>query len=216
MNPRYRMLTIREEKYIMDMGGWSFWKMLFPFFYWILPNTAYQVKDHDLIKKITVPEAPPQKTGMNGLLAGGLGVVLANLLQPLVNLFDVEGTTFVNAIIVGAVFIITLSVFFYININSNKKLAHTIDLHQYKKHRLWIRPQSPKHIFHIIITYLSFTILTIFALGGFILIAANVVILLIGMMFLSFLLLFSILTVRDGNTTVRFKKDSNKNRVIGK
>lgn len=209
MNPRYRVLTIREEKYILDMGGWSFWKILLPFFYWILPNTAYQVKDHDLIKKITVPEASPQKTGMNGLLAGGIGVVLANLLQPLVNLFDVEGTTFVNAIIVGAVFIITLSVFFYININSNKKLAHIIDLHQYKKQRLWIWPQSPKHIFHIIIIYLTFTVLTIFALGGFILIAANVVILLIGMMFLSFLLLFSILTVRDGNTTVRFKKDSN-------
>ncbi|WP_307786885.1 DUF443 family protein [Pseudogracilibacillus auburnensis] len=206
MNPRYRALSIGEEKYILDMGK-SFWKILFPFSFWILPNTAYKVNDHEIIKKMIAPEVKPKTTAGNGLLAGGIGIVLANLLQPLVNYFDVESTPLVNAIIVGIVFFITLSVFYYINIRSKKKLTYVIDLHQYSMRRLWIRPQSYKHFFFILFTYLFLIVFIVITWGGFIQIAANTVILLIGMMILSFLLFISILTVGVGDTTVRFKDD---------
>ena len=79
-NLRYRILIIEEERYILDMGR-SFWKILFPFFYWMLPNTAYKVNDHELIEKIKTPEVKQKTTAWDGLLAGGVGVVLANLLQ---------------------------------------------------------------------------------------------------------------------------------------
>jgi len=54
MNPRYRILEINDERYILDMGK-SFWKVIFPFSYWILPNTAYKVNDYEIIEKIQAP-----------------------------------------------------------------------------------------------------------------------------------------------------------------
>ncbi|MEW9678045.1 DUF443 family protein [Lentibacillus sp. L22] len=39
---RYRMLTIDGEVYILDLWG-SFWKIIFPFLFWILPNRVYKV-----------------------------------------------------------------------------------------------------------------------------------------------------------------------------
>ncbi|MCR1836238.1 DUF443 domain-containing protein [Oceanobacillus caeni] len=119
MNLRYRILTIDEQSYILDMGR-PFWKILFPFFYWILPQTAYKVNDHELIEKIKTPEVKQKKSGGEGVLAGLIGVFLANLLQPLVNFFDVESSPVVNSIIVAIVFFIVVSIYLYINIRLKK------------------------------------------------------------------------------------------------
>lgn len=205
MNPRYRILIIDEERYILDMGK-SFWKIIFPFFYWILPNTVYKVNDHDIIEKVKAPEVKQNKTTRNGLLAGGVGVILANFLQPLVNYFDVEGTPLVNSIIVAITFLLGLSVAFYINSRSKKSLSKVVDFRQYSTKQLWIRSQSNKHFFFILFTYLSSLAFIILCWGGFIQLA-NAVILLIGMMFFFISLFTSLLTVGVGSTTVRFKGD---------
>lgn len=153
MNPWYRVLTIEGKRYILDMGGWSFWKTLFPFAYWVFPNTVYKIGDDELIEKIIVPEVKSKSTG---------GIVLANLLRPLVNYFDIEGTPFVNTIIVVLVFAIILAVFIYINVSSKKDLLQMIELNQYTKQRLWIRPQSVKHFSFILFSYLFLLAFIIF------------------------------------------------------
>ena len=206
MNPRYRVLTVEEQNYILDMGGWSFWKILFPFAYWISPNTVYKIGDGELIEKIIVPEVKSKPTGGNVLLASVIGIILANLLQPLISLFDIEGTPLGNAIIVGIVFFITLGVFFYINIINKVKLAQLIDLNQYVKQRLWIRPHPIKHFIFIMFSYLFLLVCIIFIWGRFIQIA-NTVILLIGMMILFCIFITSLITIGVGDTKVRFKAD---------
>lgn len=206
MNPRYRILTIDEEMYILDMGK-SFWRILFPFTFWIFTNVAYKVNDHRMIEKIVVPKVNKQKIAWDGMLAGSIGVISANLLQPLMDFFNIESTPLISSIIVGIVFLITLSVFYYINFRSKNKIEQVVDLNQLVVKRLWIRPQSYKHFFFIFFAYLLFLVATIVSWGGFIQVAANPVILLIGMLFLSFTLSASLLTVGGGNTAVKCKND---------
>ncbi len=207
MNPWYRVLTIEGKRYIFDMGGWSFWKVLFPFAYWIFPNTVYKINDDELIENIIVPEVKSKSTGRNVLLASVIGIVLANLLQPLVNYFDIEGTPFVNTIIVVLVFAIILAVFFYINISSKKNLMQMIDLNQYVRQRLWIRPQSAKHFSFILFSYLFLLAFIIFIGAALIHVAINTVIFLFWMIILSFLLFINLAAVGVGDTTVKFKMD---------
>ena len=42
-NERYRMLIIEGKTYIMDIEN-SFWKIIFPFLFWMILNTVYRVE----------------------------------------------------------------------------------------------------------------------------------------------------------------------------
>ncbi|MFD1335878.1 DUF443 family protein [Oceanobacillus iheyensis] len=205
MNLRYRILIIENEKYIIDMGH-SFWKILIPFLYWILPHTAYKVDDNNIIKKLEAPEVRQIKGIWDGMLAGGIGVLLANLLQPLVNYFEIPTTPLVNLIIVSIAFMLILTVFFYINFKFQKRLCRIVNLEHYSEQHLWIRPRSYKHFFSVVLIYLICSVFTVFPFIGFIL-EGNAFILFVGIFFLFFLLLFSSLTVPVGQTTLKFKED---------
>jgi|SRR5690625_1046038 len=204
-NVRYRIMIVDEESYILDMGR-PFWKMFFPFFYWILPNVAYRVNDPEIIEKIKTPEIKQDKTAWEGVIAGAIGVFLANLLKPLVNYFNVESTQLVNSIIILIVFSLVLSVFFYINIRSEKRMAQVVDLKQYTTIRLWIRPQSYRHFLFISFFYLFFIGFAILSWRGFIQIA-NGVILIAGMICFFIAILFSVLAIALGDNKVRIKNN---------
>lgn len=55
MNIRYRIIHIDDKSYILDMGGSSLWRMIFPLLYWIVPMKAYAVTDDELLEKIVPP-----------------------------------------------------------------------------------------------------------------------------------------------------------------
>lgn len=203
-NPRYRILIIDEQKYILDMGT-SFWKILNPLFFWIFPNTAFKVNDQEVVEKLKTPEVKQTKTGWAGVFAGGVGVLLANLLRPLANLFNIPSSPFVNSIIVMLVLIIVFSFYFYINKRSKKNLYQVVELEQLPTKRLWIRPKTYKYFFQLLFSYLLFLGLTVLSLGGFIQLA-NVMVLFFGMVFLFFLLFISFFAV-VGHMTVTFKAD---------
>lgn len=106
------------------------------FFYWVCPNTAYQVSDYEIAEKLKASEVEQKKTGGDGILTGVIAVFLANLLRPLAGYFKLPGTP-----------LLVLSLFFYINKKSKKSLYQVVDLKQYTTKRLWIRPQSYKSFF---------------------------------------------------------------------
>src|SRR5690625_7669373 len=83
--------------------GRSFWKILFLFLFSIFSNTVFKVNDHEVVEKLKAPEVKQTKTGWDGLFAGGLAVLLANLLRPLADYFNVPSSSFVNSIIVTLV-----------------------------------------------------------------------------------------------------------------
>lgn len=204
-NIRYRILTINNQTYILDMGQ-SFWKLLFPFSYWILPNNVYKVNDNDIITKLKSPEIKQTKTGEQSILAGSFGILVANLLGPMAGYFDIPSTSVVNSVILALVILITLSVCFYINFMNKKSLLSVLNLEKYSAEKLWIKPQSKRHFFFISFFYIFGLGIIILFWGGFIQIA-NTIILFAGMILMFLILLFSTLTVPVGNTRVEFKDE---------
>src|SRR5699024_2559232 len=159
-NIRYRILIIDGQTYILDMGR-SFWKILIPLFFWIFPNTIYKVNDHDIVEKLKAPEMKQTTSGWDSVFVGGLAVLLANLLRPLADFFNIPSSSFVNSIIVMLVLIIVFSFGFYINRKSKKNLYQAVELERFPTKRLWIRPKSYKHFFQIVLYYLLFLGLTV-------------------------------------------------------
>jgi len=68
-NLRYRILIIDDEQYILDMGH-SLWKLLFPFFFWMLPNPVFKVDDLNIVEKLKSPQVKQTKTGHSSVLGG--------------------------------------------------------------------------------------------------------------------------------------------------
>src|SRR5699024_7437089 len=161
---------------------------------------------HDIVEKLKAPEMKQTTSGWDSVFVGGLAVLLANLLRPLADFFNIPSSSFVNSIIVMLVLIIVFSFGFYINRKSKKNLYQAVELERFPTKRLWIRPKSYKHFFQIVLYYLLFLGLTVLSLGGFIQLA-NVMVLFFGMLFLFFLLISSVLTVMVGYTTVTVKDD---------
>lgn len=50
-NERYRILLISGETYIMDIER-SFWRVIFPFFFWLLPNSVFRMEDQTLVEQL--------------------------------------------------------------------------------------------------------------------------------------------------------------------
>lgn len=209
MNLRYRILNIGEERYILDMGGSSFWRILFPFLYWLLPVNVYKVNDDELIDKIVSPYIQ-QKSGIGlGLLGGIIALGLGGLLYPLVNFLDVEITPVTSSIIISIIVLLVISFYFYSNIRCGRKLQQDIQLDHYPKEKLRIRPESKKYCINLLYFYLLFMGLTVLFLGGSIQMPNGF------MFFAGGLVLFlalgvSIVTIRVGKTTVRFKGNTKR------
>ncbi|WP_152655071.1 DUF443 family protein [Oceanobacillus sp. CFH 90083] len=202
-NPRYKILTINEQKYILDMGGRSFWKILFPFFYWILPNTAYKVNDFETIEKIKTPEVEQTDTGYLSVLGGLVAIFLANLLRPLANVFNISSSPFINLIIIMIVLSLVLSVFFKINQRGKRRMNRVADIEQYPVKQLWVKPKSYKQFFFIIFTYLFFLGFTVLAYSGFIY-TGDVMVLFMGTPILLALLSINLVII-VGDIKVKFK-----------
>lgn len=205
MNLRYRVLTINDEHYILDIGGRSFWKIIFPFFHWILPTTVYKVNDHELIEKIVSPDIKQKSVGWQSVLGGVLALGLSRLLQPFVDYLDIKSTPFINSIIVSIVILLVLSFFLYVNMRSGKKLNESIHLDRYPKVKLWIRPHSTKYFFHMFFAYFFSLALTVLFLAGFIQLP-NGLILFAGTLLLFILFAINFIIIKVGDTTVRFKE----------
>lgn len=203
-NPRYRILSIGEEKYILDMGR-PFWKNLFPLFYWMYPNKVYEV-NNEAMEKIGMSEVEGENTGWQSGLTGVFALILGNLLYPLIHYFNVAITPLISSVCVVIALVFVLTFFMYMNFKSGKKLSKVINLSQFSKKRLWIRPQSYRNFFFVLFSYILTLWLTFMSWGGFIQLA-NVFILFAGMLFFSLLLLSSFMTVGVGETTVKFKDD---------
>ncbi len=97
-NPRYRLLHIDDSHYIMDMGG-SFWKIIFPFFFWIFPNPIYKINDHEMVKKLKAPLS--EKQGFSATAAyTGIAVILTNLFGSAVHYLEITVPLWVNVLLV--------------------------------------------------------------------------------------------------------------------
>lgn len=205
-NLRYRIMTIGEDQYILDLGR-SFWKFFFPFFFWMLPNPVFKINDNDIVEKLKAPEVKQVKVGAGSvLLGGGISVILADLLYPLTKLLDIQSPKLVNSVIVIIVLIIVLALCLYLSNRFRKNLNKRIMLEELSIDKLWIRPNSIKHFFKISLLYLLFLALTFMFVWLYI-DGGNVFILFGAALCFLFFLSTNALTVMIGNTRVKFMED---------
>lgn len=201
-NIRYRILIINGEQYILDMER-SFWKILFPFFFWMLPSPIFKVENQDIVEKLKVTKKEKVNSGQV-IMWGGIAVVLGQFLTPLMDYFEVQSSFFVNSILsIVALILVTL---LYLSISHTRKqnLIDIIGCNPLQRSIIRIRPKSIRHIFKAIVIY-------IWALGlvlsGFVMYidTGNILILIIGLGFYFALFAIHRITVEEGYTTVRFK-----------
>ncbi|MFD1068248.1 DUF443 family protein [Oceanobacillus locisalsi] len=151
-NLRYRILTIRGENYILDMGGASLWKMLFPFFYWLLPNRVYKVEDTEIVEQLTAPTVK-EKMGSSQFLWTIIASILASTLSPLANYFEIDIPIYVNAIIVGFILVLMAVLISSLSRMFKKRMNQVINISQLSKGSLWVMPVPFKIIFFVTFMY---------------------------------------------------------------
>ncbi|MGY0691368.1 DUF443 family protein [Virgibacillus sp. FSP13] len=204
MRLRYKLLIINGENYIIDVDK-PFWIYLFPFAYWFLPNTVFRIDDEKTLEQIKVPKVKQIKTSYFSALGTGISLILANLLTPLMDFFNIETSTILNCLILFFFTVLVILFRFFLSKINGKNLYKIVNTDQLQIDKLWIRPKSIKYFFQYLIGYLSFLIFAVLTIWMFI-DHGNVMMLLFSMFLLFCLLLANILTMVPGTTKVKFKK----------
>jgi len=201
-NVRYRVLTIMGEKYILDMGGVSLWKLLFPFFYWILPNRIYKLESNELAEKLTAPTIQ-RKTRSSQVLWPLLASIFATSLSPLVNYFEISLPTHVNVLIVSIIIFLMMLLIGLLSQMFKEKVYQIVDLGQLTKGWLWIFPVQIKAVLLLIFMYVGCLGLGVLAVlsyiedGNWFILLCSIPLLFVGVV------LPGLLTIVEGDTRVK-------------
>jgi len=177
--------------------------MLFPLFYWLLPNRVYKVEDPEIAEEL-IALTVKEKVGSSQFLWMILASIAASNLSPLLNYFDVDIPTYVNAIIVTVIAVLMILLIFSLSRMFKKKIYQIIDLSQLSKGQLWIMPVSFKFVFLVIFMYFFCFGLGIMGAAAYIE-YGNWLILLFSMMLIFVgTVLPGLGTIIEGNTRVKF------------
>ncbi|WP_077596333.1 DUF443 family protein [Oceanobacillus kimchii] len=201
-NIRYRILIINGEQYILDMER-SFWKIIFPFLFWLTPSPVFKVEDQVIVEQLKEEKKEKLESSWAMSLIG-VSYVLGLLLVPLMNYFEVPLPLFVNIILLVFSLILVALLYYFISQNRQKKLYDIVKLEILQKSTICIRPSSSKQVFKLIVSYLFLIVFNIFLLVGYI--ETHNIMLLFGLSGFTFLLLLTNrVTIEEGYTTMRFK-----------
>ncbi len=185
------------------MGGASLWKMLFPFFYWLLPNRVYKVGDPEIAEKLIAPTVK-EKAGSFQFLWMILASIAASSLSPLLNYFDVDIPTYVNATIVTVIIVLMMLLIFTLSRMFKKNMYQIIDLSQLFKGLLWIMPVSFKFVFLGAFMYVGCLGLGVMGAaayiedGNWLILIFSTILMFVG------IVLPGLGTITEGNTRVKF------------
>lgn len=202
-NERYRILVIDGETYIMDIES-SFWKIIFPFLFWLVPNSVFKVDDQELVEQLQTEKV--ERKGISGMSSvAGVSYAGGISLAPLMDYFSVPMSPLFNIALM--LFAITLmSLWYYILIcNRRKKMYDVVELEKMSKKELWILPSSMKHFLYVLFAYLFLLGLDLFMFLTYVK-SGNMMILIIASGFLLLFLITNRKTIREGIATVKIKE----------
>lgn len=200
-NIRYRVLNINGERYILDMER-SFWKILFPFFYWVFPHSVFKIEDLDIVKQLKTSKRE-KSSSSRIVLFTGVAYVLGILLTPLMDYFEIFTSPLVNVLLL--ILSLILVVLFYLSISHNRKknLESVVKLEILPKRVLKIKPKSKKQVFTLTVAYIWLLGIDGFIFAGFV-VSRNIMLLIIASGLFFLLLLLGRITVEEGYTSVEF------------
>lgn len=201
-NLRYRILTIKGNKYIMDMGGESIWKLLFPIFYWLLPNRVYKLETQVMAERLTAPTVE-EKTGTSQIIWPLLASILATSLSPLANYFEITLSTSVNILIVSTIVVLMFILIGLLSRKFKEKVYQNVDLSQLTKGWLWVFPVPLRAALISAFLYVGCMGLGVLAMisyiedGNWLILLFSIPLLFVGMV------LPGLLTVVEGKTLIK-------------
>ncbi|UTR13814.1 DUF443 domain-containing protein [Salipaludibacillus sp. LMS25] len=204
-NIRYRLISVDGEHYIVDLGK-SFWKILFPLAFWMLPHTAFKVQDRTMVETFQMSDGEQTKMSPLNFFAVGITLILANLLGPLMDYLNISTSRNANIGILLAVVLIVVIQRYWFTKRNKKNLYKHVNLTQCETRKVWIRPKSITYFFKYLLTYLVFIPFSILLYVGFIE-YGNMLILLGVVLFLFCLFICSGFTIGEGKTTLKFVND---------
>jgi len=197
MRLRYKILTINQDNYIIDSDK-PLWVLLFPFFYWLIPHTVYKIEDEEALQQIKSPKAKQSKHSYGSIfVAGGISVVAANLLTPLMYYFNIPMATLVKFLMLFLFIGLAVFVRLYMSKVNQINAENIVKLAQLSTKRLWIRPQSWQYLLKHTFFYLFFMTLAVSFVLGYI-DFGNIMLLIFSMLIIFVLLLANILTMIEG------------------
>lgn len=201
-NERYRILVIDRETYIIDMEH-SFWKIIFPFFFWLLPNLVFKMDDEELVEQLQTEKM--ERKGISGMSSvAGISYAAGISLAPLMDYFNVPMSPLVHiALMLFAIILVSLW-YYILSRNRKQRLYDAFELEKMPKKELWIRSSSIKHFLNVLFSYIFLLVFDIFCFLVY-LQSKNVMMLIIASGFLLGFLLVNRKTIREGNATVKVK-----------
>lgn len=165
-NERYRLLKIDGETYVMDIES-SFWRIVFPFLFWLLPTYIFKVEKNDVIEKLKT-EKMQAKGGSFFVLVTGLSYTGGILSAPLMDYFNVSIPDFLrNALLIFAVIGVTI-LYLLVSHYRKRKLYSVLELDALAQSKIWIRPSSVGHLVNVLFSYLFFFAASVFMFLGYI------------------------------------------------
>lgn len=203
MSLRYKIISIEGDNYIIDMDR-PLWGLIFPFGRWMMPHAIYKINNINTIEEIKAPTVQQMKTSHVNIFGAGISVLLANLLRPFMDYFEIEINAFVNNLILTAAFMLIFLLRITISKVNNKNLQKIVNINGLEKKKMWIYPQSLKFVFQYIFFYLFFLVFLLFGIYGFVK-EQNIIMLLIGMMFTFAILIANLITILPGRIQVKLK-----------
>ncbi|WHX26451.1 DUF443 family protein [Virgibacillus halodenitrificans] len=203
-NMRYNLLTINGETYIFDKDRF-FWVFFFPFAIWFTSHYVFRIDDNSKIDQLKNPKDFQSKTGLFSVLGVGVSILLANLLRPLMDYFNIQITPLFTYSILLFAFLIIISIRKYLSKLNKKSLCNIIEIENLKMGKIRIRPKSVNHFLKFLFSYLFMLALNILSVALFIEFG-NMMMLLFFMTFALVLFIFNIATVVPGRTKIKFVK----------
>ncbi|MGY0691195.1 DUF443 family protein [Virgibacillus sp. FSP13] len=125
-NIRYRILIINGEPYILDMER-SFWKIVFPFFFWMFPSPVFKTEDKAIVEQLKVPEVEKMGSSFLTFLAG-FAYLIGILLVPLMDYFEIPTSLLVNIILLFLALILVALLYFSLSIGAKRNCMMLLNL----------------------------------------------------------------------------------------
>lgn len=207
-NPRYRLLQIGNSHYLMDFGS-QFWKIIFPFFFWIFPNSIYKLDDGEMVKQLKAPMKPIENEGSWLPLYAGVGVALPNVAGSLVDYFDIAVPLWLSVVLLVLALLAVAILFQTFNQRFGRKLHHNLQIESLPRYKIRLHPKSFGHVFKFIFLYMFILVLSVLSYMLYVSIQ-NVFVLFAASFFFFFVLVSSLYPGEEGTTTVTFKENNEK------
>ncbi|MYL60725.1 DUF443 family protein [Virgibacillus halodenitrificans] len=204
-NMRYNLFTINGETYIFDKDR-SFWVFFFPFAIWLTSHSVFKIDDKSKIVQLKNPKDSQFKSGLFSVFGVGVSILLANLLRPLMDYFNIQITPLFTYSILLFAYLIIISIRKYLSKLNKKSLCNIIEVEKLKLEKIRIRPKSVNHFLKFLFSYLFILAFNILSVALFIEFG-NMMILLFFMIFALILLILNIATVVPGRTKIKFLND---------